>query len=45
MIFPPRAWAALDEAQRSHPRALELRYLIDEGDLERLGRGQRWEPA
>lgn len=44
VLFPPRAWAALGEEHRSHTRAVELRYVLDERDLESLGRTQRWTP-
>lgn len=45
VLLPPRTWAALDDAGRSHPRAIELRYQIDARDLERLGALHGWKPA
>jgi hypothetical protein len=44
VLFSPRAWAALGNEERSHRRALELRYLIDEADLEKLGAARHWAP-
>ena len=37
VLFPPRAWSRLTEAQRADPRALHLRYVFDLADLDRLG--------
>lgn len=45
VLLPPRTWAALDDAGRSHPRAVELRYVIDPRDLERLGPLHGWTPS
>jgi hypothetical protein len=45
VLLPPRTWAALEPAGRTHPRAVELRYVIDARDLERLGAIHGWSPA
>jgi GntR family transcriptional regulator len=45
VLFAPRTWAALSKAARSHPRALELRYVLDEGELLETGRTLGWEPV
>ncbi len=45
VLFPPRTWATLDASGRAHPRAVELRYLIEARDLERLGVTHGWSPA
>lgn len=37
-LFAPRVWGDLSEAERQDPRAIEVRYLIDERDLEGLAR-------
>ncbi len=41
VLFPPRVWANLDESLRTHPNALELRYVLDPVELadtaDRLG--------
>jgi DNA-binding transcriptional regulator YhcF (GntR family) len=42
ILFAPRVWGQLTEAQRSHPRALEVRYIIDPDDLARLGQEYGW---
>ena len=44
VFFAPRIWAALPEKARSHPRALELRYVLDETELLEMGRTLGWEP-
>jgi len=45
VLFAPRVWAALPEEARSHPRALELRYVLDEAELTEMGRALGWEPV
>ena len=35
----------MPEAARSHPRALELRYVLDEAELLETGRTLGWEPV
>jgi DNA-binding transcriptional regulator YhcF (GntR family) len=42
VLFAPRVWGQLTEAQRADPRALEVRYIIDPGDLARLGPEYGW---
>ena len=42
MLFSPRAWGELSDAQRSDPRALEIRYVFDNGDLEDISRRFHW---
>ena len=45
VLFAPRMWAALPEEARTHPRALELRYVLDESELREMGRALGWEPV
>ena len=45
VLFSPRVWAALPEKVRAHPRAVELRYVPDNEELQALGSALRWEPA
>ena len=45
VLFAPRVWALLPEKARTHPRALELRYVLDKRELQAMGRALRWEPA
>lgn len=40
-LFAPRVWAELSDAAREDPRAIEIRYLIDETDLEELAQTLR----
>lgn len=35
-LFAPRVWAELSDAEREDPRAIEIRYVIDDSDLEKL---------
>ena len=44
-LFAPRIWGALSEDQRSHPRALEARYVFDAADLDRLAADLGWRRA
>lgn len=37
-VFAPRAWAALNPDDRDHPRAVRVRYVVDDRDLEELPR-------
>jgi hypothetical protein len=45
VLFSPRVWALLPEKARSHPRALELRYVFDEEELRAMGSALSWEPT
>ena len=45
VLFAPRVWALLPEKARSHPRAMEMRYVLDKGELQEMGRALGWEPA
>lgn len=45
VLFSPRVWALLPEKVRSHPRALELRYVFDDEELRAMGSALRWEPT
>jgi GntR family transcriptional regulator len=45
VLFAPRIWAALPEEARRHPRALELRYVLDESELGDMARSLGWEPV
>ena len=42
VLFSPRVWADLSDDARSHPRAMELRYVLDESELQEMGRALRW---
>lgn len=44
-LFAPRVWAGLGEADRRSPRALQARYVMDEGELAELGRSLGWTAA
>jgi GntR family transcriptional regulator len=43
VLFAPRVWGQLSETQRQHPRALEVRYIIEPHDLARLGLERGWQ--
>lgn len=45
LCFAPRAWARLTEEQQRHPRARKVRYVIENGALDELGRRLGWTPA
>ena len=45
VLFSPRVWALLPEKVRSHPRALELRYVFDDEELRAMASALRWEPT
>ena len=45
VLFPPRLWASLPESVRSHPRAVELRYIPDSRELQAIGQELGWERA
>jgi len=43
-LFAPRIWAELDETSRRNPRAIELRYVFDTGELDQLALALQWKP-
>ncbi len=43
ILFSPRMWGDLDARARRDPRAHQLRYLLDPGDLDELAMAQGWE--
>ena len=43
VLFSPRIWGKLTDAERADPRALEVRYVIDQHDLATLGLERRWQ--
>jgi len=45
VLFPPRVWADLPESVRSHPRAVELRYIPDSRELLAIGQELDWQRA
>jgi GntR family transcriptional regulator len=42
VLFSPRTWGALTEAERAHPAALEVRYAFPPEEVEAIGRHFRW---
>lgn len=42
VLFAPRVWGALGAAERADPRAVEVRYLFDPGELGALGERFGW---
>jgi hypothetical protein len=44
-LFSPRLWATLPEQARSHPRALELRYVLDPAELQAMAAALGREPT
>jgi DNA-binding transcriptional regulator YhcF (GntR family) len=42
VLFAPRVWGRLSEAQRADRRAVEVRYVVDPADLAELGLERRW---
>jgi DNA-binding transcriptional regulator YhcF (GntR family) len=44
ILFAPRVWAMLSEKTRSHPRARQLRYVLDSNELTALGYRLQWQP-
>lgn len=42
VLFPPRIWSELTPAERSHAKAIEIRYVFDPRDLERLSAELGW---
>lgn len=45
VLFPPRVWAGLPESVRSHPRAVEFRYVLDSQELQAIGQELGWDRA
>jgi DNA-binding transcriptional regulator YhcF (GntR family) len=43
VLFAPRVWGQLGDAQRSDPRALEVHYVIEPQDLAQLGLERGWQ--
>jgi GntR family transcriptional regulator len=43
VLFAPRVWGELSEAQRAHPLALEVRYVFEERDLAALAAAAGWQ--
>jgi hypothetical protein len=43
VLFPPRIWSDLDETARRDPRSVEVRYVFEPRELERLGAAMGWE--
>ena len=42
VLFAPRVWATLTESERAHPRAFEARYVLEQQELDGLGRELGW---
>lgn len=42
VLFSPRVWAGLPDSVRSHPRAVELRYVLDSQELQAIGQELGW---
>ncbi|MEM7201204.1 MAG: GntR family transcriptional regulator [Planctomycetota bacterium] len=42
LLFPPRVWGALSEAQRAHPQAVEARYAFEPQGLAELAGELGW---
>ncbi|MEX2570718.1 MAG: GntR family transcriptional regulator [Gemmatimonadota bacterium] len=42
VLFSPRMWEQLTPAERSHPKAIEVRYLFEAKALERLAEDLAW---
>ena len=43
VLFAPRLWSMLTDQQRSHPRAVQLRYVIEAAALSGLARELGWQ--
>ncbi len=41
-LFAPRAWAELTDDVRAHPNVFELRYILDQRDLQALADREGW---
>ena len=44
VLFSPRVWGELSPAERAHPRAVEVRYVFDEAELDAIGPEFGWAP-
>jgi DNA-binding transcriptional regulator YhcF (GntR family) len=44
VLFAPRVWGEMSDAQRAHPLALEVRYVFDERDVAALAAAAGWQP-
>jgi hypothetical protein len=42
VLFPPRMWEQLTATERSHPKAVEIRYVFDARGVERLAEDLGW---
>lgn len=42
VLFSPRVWGELSPAERAHPRAVEVRYVIDEAGIDAIGPEFGW---
>ncbi len=42
VLFSPRVWGELSPAERANPRAVEVRYVFDDVELDRLGSDLGW---
>lgn len=42
VLFAPRVWGALSDADRGDPRALAVRYVFDAAELGRIGSEMNW---
>lgn len=42
VLFSPRVWGELSPAERAHPRAIEVRYVFDEAELDAIGPEFGW---
>lgn len=43
VLFSPRTWAELPEAERANEEFMEVRYVFEPGDLDRVAREMGWE--
>ncbi len=42
VLFPPRMWEKLNATERSHPKAVEIRYVFEGRGVERLAEDLGW---
>ena len=42
VLFAPRVWGALGPAERADPRAIEVRYLFDDAEIEAIAARMHW---
>lgn len=45
VLFPPRVWAGLPEGAKLRSGFIQVRYVFDRGEIERLARELGWEEA